>query len=102
MWVGIMIDLIGEDLFNQIKSSDCICITTNCTVMEDGMNPMGGGSAGAAARRWPQLPEIYGRLLTITPNVPVILGWISKDDAEIFISSIAPLKELSGLATGEW
>lgn len=81
-----MKDLLGEDLFEQIATSDAICITTNCTLSEDGTNPMGGGSAGAAARRWPELPEIYGNYLKTTPNVPVVLGWVDKNDPENFVS----------------
>lgn len=81
-----MKELIGEDLFDQIATSDAICITTNCTLMDNGENPMGGGCAGAAARKWPEVPAIYGKLLSLAPNVPVIMGWVSKKDSETFVS----------------
>lgn len=81
-----MKEITGEDLFDQIDKTDAICITTNCSVMEDGTNPMGGGSAGAAARRWNEIEAIYGQCLMMAPNVPVILGYIKKDDVTNFTS----------------
>lgn len=83
-----MKELIGEDLFDQIATADAICITTNCTLMENGKNPMGGGCAGAASRKWSELPAIYGRLLNLAPNVPVIMGWASKTNPDNFVSSL--------------
>lgn len=38
---------------------DCRVITTNMTVTRQGMNVMGGGCAGEAAARWPELPALY-------------------------------------------
>jgi hypothetical protein len=90
-----MLELLDQDLFDQISISDAICISTNCSILDDGTNPMGGGSAGAAARRWPQLPKIYGKLLSITPNVPVILGWTAKDNTKIFVSIFSSDSEIS-------
>lgn len=91
-----MKELIGEDLFDQIATSDAICITTNCTLMANGKNPMGGGCAGAAARKWPELQEIYGRLLSLAPNVPVIMGWASKTNSDNFVSA---LDDTTGIST---
>ena len=68
----------GLDIFDQIIKAAAICIPTNCSLGQDGCNPM-GALAGAAANRWPTIPAIYGRLLTMLPNVPVILGWIEPD-----------------------
>lgn len=90
----------GEDIFEQVKHADAICITTNCSVMADGSNPMAGGVAGAAARKWPQLPAIYGRLLTVIPNVPVILGWCSRIDPSHFVSIFSTIEEIAAL-TGD-
>ena len=84
-----MKELLGEDLFDQIKIADAICITTNCSVLEDGSNPMGGGCAGAAARLWSEVPNIYGQCLMMMPNVPVILGHIEKANKENFVSVMA-------------
>lgn len=82
-----MIELIGEDLFDQIGQADAICITTNCTVMTDGGNPMGGGCAGAASRRWPNMPYWYGRMLRKVGHVPVIMGMeFAESPGELFAS----------------
>lgn len=88
-----MKELLNQDLFDQISTSDAIVITTNCSIDENGNNIMGGGSAGAAARRWPDLPGIYGRLLTLIPNVPIILGWVDKSDPSKFVSVFATPEE---------
>lgn len=53
-----MIETTG-DLFSQ--KCDTICITTNGYVNRDGHNIMGAGVAGAAKRRWPEIPSILGR-----------------------------------------
>lgn len=75
-----MKELISEDLFDQIDKADVICITTNCTISDDGSNPMGGGCAGMAARRWPEIEDRYGELLSIVGHVPVILGILYQDN----------------------
>jgi hypothetical protein len=92
-----MLELLNEDIFNQIDKADAITIPTNCTLLENGTNPM-GALAGAAARRWEEVPEIYGLLLSITPNVPCILGYISRDDHSNFISVF---DDLEGVIPGE-
>lgn len=81
-----MRETVDIDIFDQIETADVICIPTNCS-LEDGYNPM-GALAGAAARRWPDVPFIYGSLLRVLPNVPCILGFISKDDPTVFSSAI--------------
>lgn len=79
-----MKELHNEDIFDKIKIADAICITTNCSVF-DGMNPM-GALAGAAAKRWSLIPDIYGKLICIAGNVPCILGHISKENPKDFTS----------------
>lgn len=73
-----MKELIGVDLFDLIQDNrfDALCITTNCSVNMDGTNPMGGGCAGAAARRWESMPLRLGHFLLNAPNVPCCLGYI--------------------------
>lgn len=39
---------------------DALCVTTNMSVTPSGHAIMGGGVAGEAARRWPELPARYG------------------------------------------
>lgn len=73
-----MKETINLDIFDQIPLADAIVIPTNCTIGEDGRNPM-GALAGAAARRWPSIPTVYNRLLEILPQVPVILGWLERE-----------------------
>ena len=73
-----MKELIGADLFDLIEDEgvNAICITTNCSVSSDGTNPMGGGCAGAAARRYPRLEKILGQSLLTMPNVPFLMGYV--------------------------
>jgi len=80
-----MLETIGKDIFGEIATSDALCITTNCTIMDNGENPM-GAMAGAAARRWNKLPSIYGSLLQVVGNVPVVLGWALKKNETVFDS----------------
>ncbi len=81
-----MQEIIGEDLFDKIPEANAICISTNCSLLPNGKNPMGGGSAGAAARRWPEITSIYGHQLMMAPNVPMILGYVAKYNVEEFTS----------------
>ena len=82
-----MIETIGEDIFDQIVHADAVCIPTNCSIDEDLHNPM-GALAGQFARRWYELSGIYGYLLKLIPNVPVILGYVNKLDHKRFVSSL--------------
>lgn len=86
-----MREVIGKDIFDQISEFDAICITTNCSLDDQFNNMMGGGLAGAAANRWPLLPEIYGKLLMVAPDVPVILGWTCRHNSLLFCSSLKSL-----------
>lgn len=45
------------------RNLDVICITTNGTVLNSGVNIMGGGIAKEAAERVPTLPKTYGDIL---------------------------------------
>jgi hypothetical protein len=74
-----MKELIDQDIFDQIETADAIAIATNCSVDANGINPMSGGMAAAAAYRWSSIPAIYGFLLHILPNVPLIIGWVDGD-----------------------
>jgi hypothetical protein len=73
-----MKEALGIDIFDKLAEADCVCIPTNCSISTDGTNPM-GALAGAFAKRWDELPGIYGELLCRLPNVPVILGWVEED-----------------------
>lgn len=80
-----MIELFNEDIFDKINIADAICIPTNCSIVQYGinvpMNPM-GALAGAAARRWDNIPYIYAELLRIVGAVPCVLGYIFKEKRE--------------------
>src|SRR4051794_35744627 len=73
-----MKEIIGTDLFDLIQDTrfDAICVTTNGSVMLNGENPMAGGCAGAAARRWASMPKRLGAFLLNAPNVPYCLGYV--------------------------
>lgn len=87
-----MKETIGLDIFNQIGRANAIAITTNCTLDPLGFNPM-GALAGQAAKRWEEIPDIYGQMLCFLPNVPVILGWIYHLDQAKF-QSVFSLKSI--------
>lgn len=68
---------IKKDLFSCLTESDvdAICITTNGHWTKDGIAVMGGGCAGVASRRWPEIAKQLGTLLKRTKhNVPFIIG----------------------------
>lgn len=68
---------LKADLFEVIydKSVDAICITTNAHYTSDGRAAMGGGCAGACARRWPETSFRLGTCLkNFGINVPFVIG----------------------------
>lgn len=58
---------------------DCICITTNGIVGATGLATMGAGTAGEAARRWPNIRACLGRLLNKHGNRVFMMGATLKD-----------------------
>jgi hypothetical protein len=84
-----MQELINQDIFDQVAHADAICITTNTSIADDGVNPMGGGVAGAARQRWEYLPGVYGWLLTLVGSVPVVIGTVPKNDPTLFSEAYA-------------
>lgn len=80
-----MLETNGLDIFDQIETADAICITTNCSIYEFNgkkINPM-GALAGAAAKRWENIPYIYADCLLKSGSVPVILGYIEKNNKNL-------------------
>ncbi len=70
------------DLFEMIldEGTDAICITTNGQFNRFGHAIMGGGCAGVAAERYPELPKNLGKCLKVFgSNIPYIIGAV---DAE--------------------
>lgn len=68
---------LKKDLFESILDPDvdAICITTNGHYTLNGLAVMGGGCAGEAARRWPEVPKRLGKMLKyFRTNVPFIIG----------------------------
>jgi O-acetyl-ADP-ribose deacetylase (regulator of RNase III) len=74
-----MIETAAIDIFDQLPHASALCIPTNCSISSNGTNPM-GALAGAFAKRWEELPAIYGGMLPYIPDVPVILGWVLQSD----------------------
>lgn len=82
----------GVDIFEQLPHASALCLPTNCSIIKDNrsnelINPM-GALAGAFAKRWGDLPIVYADLLTITPRIPIILGWVDRVNTEDFYTSI--------------
>lgn len=73
---------LKEDLFECIFDSevDAICITTNGNYSRNGVAIMGGGCAGEAARRWPEMPIRLGKMLrSFMSNIPFVIGAVDED-----------------------
>jgi len=73
---------IKKDLFECIfdPEVDAICITTNGHYTKAGIAVMGGGCAGEAARRWPEMPVRLGKMLrTFMSNIPFVIGAVDEN-----------------------
>lgn len=73
---------VKEDLFKCIHDPevDAICITTNGNYSRSGVALMGGGCAGEAARRWPEMPIRLGKMLkTFSSNIPFVIGAVDEN-----------------------
>lgn len=71
-----------EDLFECIfdPDVDAICITTNGNYNRSGIAIMGGGCAGEAARRWPEMPIRLGKMLkSFSNNIPFVIGVVDEN-----------------------
>lgn len=68
---------LKRDLFKCISDPevDALCITTNGHWTTSGLAVMGGGCAGEAANRWPEVPVRLGKLLKQSRlNIPYLIG----------------------------
>ena len=68
---------IKRDLFDCISEPevDAICITTNGHYTTGGLAVMGGGCAGVAARKWPEVSKRLAKMLKhFGSNIPFIIG----------------------------
>lgn len=82
---------IKEDLFKMMRQDDvdAICITTNCSISDDGTNPMGGGCAGVARKMFPEIDLWYGNQLSFAGHVPMVLGYYQRElDQFIFPTQV--------------
>lgn len=73
---------IKKDLFECISDQDvdAICITTNGHYTKGGLAVMGGGCAGEAAKRWPEVPRRLGKMLkTFMSNIPYVIGAVNEN-----------------------
>lgn len=80
---------IKKDLFDSILDPDvdAICITTNGNYTKGGLAIMGGGCAGEASRRWPEVAVRLGKLLKQFSNIPFIIGAADNDGNHLDITS---------------
>lgn len=72
---------IKKDLFDCIQDEDvdAICVTTNGNYTRGGLACMGGGCAGAAARRWPEISKRLAMLLKqFKNNIPFVIGAVDE------------------------
>ena len=93
---------IKQDLFTFVDDpfTDAICITTNPHCTPDGLAFMGGGCAGIAARRWPQIAQNLGEfLLRHQRNTPFIIGGLDDDGAYVHWKSEQASKILISFPT---
>ena len=68
-----MQELTG-DIWELATRYDGIVIPTNIGWKSDGKNVMGRGLARQASRRWPELPEVYGKFcMTYRDATPIML-----------------------------
>ena len=100
-----MKEIIGN-IWDQ-KDADAICVTTNGVIKSNGQLVMGKGIALEAAKRFPDLPRVFGRLVnTFGNNVyPYIAGgftifsfptkhhWKDNSDIELIKKSAQQLVE---------
>lgn len=73
---------IKKDLFECIHDDgiDALCITTNANYTKGGLACMGGGCAGVAARRWPEVPKRLGAMLKMSgSNIPFVIGAVDEN-----------------------
>lgn len=78
------------DLFDCIVDPDvdAICVTTNGHFTTSGLAVMGGGCAGEAARRWPEVPKRLGKLLKqFRANVPFVIGAVDEGANHLELTS---------------
>lgn len=70
-----------KDLFDCIfdEDVDAICITTNGHYTISGNAVMGGGCAGVAAKKWPEVSKRLGKMLKhFHTNIPFIIGAVNE------------------------
>lgn len=70
---------IEENILNLTEQFDAICIPTNGVVKKNGLAVMGAGLARVCAEKWPETPKILGECLTLGPNVPYQIGFVTVD-----------------------
>ena len=66
------------DLINQ-SNVNSICIATNGIIGAAGLAVMESGTAGEAAKRWPNIRFVLGKQMLRAGNVPMLIGFL---DAE--------------------
>jgi hypothetical protein len=82
---------LKKDLFKCISDPevDAICITTNGHWTTSGLAVMGGGCAGEAARRWPEVPVRLGKLLKQSRlNIPYLIGAVDATAIHVDLSNL--------------
>ena len=81
---------IKQDLFECIfdPDVDAICVTTNGHYTKSGIAAMGGGCAGEAARRWPEVAIRLGKLLrTFSSNIPFVIGAVDENGEHLELTT---------------
>lgn len=79
--------IIQRDLFNFIGEADCICVTTNGIVKNNGELVMGAGIAKAISKKYPNIAKILGGKVKATGKNIVFKGVEAKDNKGTYILS---------------
>lgn len=83
-----MIELsYAGDIFNLPGKYEAVCVTTNGAVKRNGELAMGKGIALSAAQKYPELPKIFGQMVSQYGNHAYMLPATNKNGLPIHIIS---------------
>lgn len=84
--------IMQKDLLSFIGEADCICVTTNGIVKNNGKLVMGAGIAKAISEKYPNIAKTLGSKIKATGKNIVFKGVEAKDNQGTYVLSF-PTKE---------